>query len=287
MGHSLSQKLLEEGYRVVCTTSRDTAGLAEKIKSISPGPTTGGSVSFAQVRSSDDAERLIDRRRPNVVMNLRIGIGRDDFKLHQAAAHAIEKLDGHYVYSSSALALDGHDFSTSLTEDVPAVSNSAYGQFKGRCEGDIGLRTNLRALVLRFSSIHGWSPWKDTRTVSLLKRVAAGEQIQVNPGIIQNRLSDRLLAETICFLICKGETGIAHIGTVDSSEEIAFLKRLARNFGLPDENITLGGESRLINLAVVPEKGLHPSGNKTETETIADLCNREELASYKASQSHH
>lgn len=270
VGFCLTRELVKSGWAVISTTSRDTVDLAQFFSENS---------CFVRVDKDQELAVLIGAVRPTVVVNLLIGIDETSFALHQAAAGAAEEISALYVYSSSAMALDGYEMEQVLVEDLPPRSNSEYGRFKATCELDLKQRTGLQSLILRFASIHGWTPWKDSRTVSLLKRLQLGETVSVDQGIVQNRMSDKFLAETIVSLIRRQSLGVAHIGTADSSEEIDFLKRLAVAFGYSNRNI-VPGRIKLVNLNVVPGLGAHPSGSKTESDTIIDLCDRTELAGY-------
>lgn len=268
VGFRLAQQLYIAGWSVICTTTVKTDNLQIE------------EIDFVEVGSNEDISKLIDANQPNVIINLSIGIKERDFFTHQLAAKSAEKIDALYVYSSSALALDGYQQDELLLESLKPLSDSPYGIFKGRCEIDLNSRENLRSLILRFSSIHGWSPWKDSRTVALLKRVSSGEEIKVNQGVIQNRCTDIKLAECIYSLINHQKTGVAHIGTSDASEEIDFLKRLSTAFGY-SANCIVADEIRSVNLAVIPSLGLHPKGALTEADTINLLLTDSKLQKYK------
>ena len=271
VGYRLSDELIKSAMAVVGTTTQSTEDLPKHF---------GDSATLLTVNTTDEVTKLVAQCKPRVVVNLRYGVDQKEFEFHQAAAAASEKANAPYVYSSSALALDGYGMDHELVEELPVFSVSDYGKFKGKCELDLIERTGLQSLALRFSSIHGWSPWKDCRTEALLKQISVGETVQVAQRIVQNRMSDRFLAETICSLILKQAVGVAHIGTSDSSEEVDFLGKLANTFGYAAQNI-YKGTTKPLNLAVVPNLGMHPSGPKTETDTLNDLLDRPELARYK------
>lgn len=275
VGYRLAEQLHQSGWKVLCTTSGKPPRPSFAADSAHP-------CGYVQNTGGESVGQLIDMEQPEAVINLRIGITEHDFLTHKIAANAAERANALYVYASSALALDGYE-GEPLVESLPPKSISEYGQFKQRCENDLRQRAELAFLILRFSSLHGWSPWKDTRTVSLLKKMAANEVIVVNRGVVQNRCSDTVFAEIVAGLISKRSNGVAHVGTSDSSEELDFLKRLATAFGYSPTNIQPGVE-RAVNLAVIPQLGLHRYGPLTEADTLAQLVASKHLAPYRRSK---
>lgn len=271
IGYQLAQFLVGQGWRVLCTTgASDLASLNEKYKPIH----------FVNAFYDSDVNQLIDQYDAAVVVNLTLGITEQDFRLHQSLCLSCEGLSANYVYASSALALDGYPYNERLVDELPPLSISDYGKFKGRCETDLRARHQLPWLAIRFASIHGWSPWKDTRTVGLFKKLQSNQTIQVSEGVVQNRLSDRALVEGIAGLIEAETMGVAHLGATDSSGELDFLARLARRFGYSGGNI-VPGEERRVNLAVVPSTKIMKSMD-SEQATIDSLFNRDELREYRA-----
>lgn len=228
----------------------------------------------------DDFKSLILQIVPDVVVNLLRGEDENGFLCHEVSMDACLQVDAHYLYASSALALDGYG-GQELVDSLTAKSISEYGIFKGRCEDAVLAMPRLRGLVLRFSSIHGWSPCRPSRTESLLDKVVAGESINVQAGVVQNRLSDLCLAKCIAKLISNRTVGVVHLGASDSSEEYDFLRRVAVAFGYSGDAIVKSGR-RDVNLALTPTVpevlGLPLS---TEGETIEALLTMKELSRFK------
>ena len=132
----------------------------------------------------------------------------------------------------------------------------------------------------------GWSPWQPTRTEVLLGRLAAGETVNVDRGVRQNRLQDRVLAEAVAQAVLDRRTGTLHLGTTDSSEELTFLRRLAEAFGQPTDRLVTGGE-RKANLVVQPRRllELYPGRfERTEAETIDGLVSCPQLRQYRTNE---
>ncbi len=266
IGFHLTECFQEAGWDVVATSSQANC------KQPSGRP-------FSQLAKGQALKPLFESVKPDLVINLSIGISEEDFSLHCALASLCAESGVFYVYASSALALDGYD-KEPLVESLPAKSISAYGKFKGRCEESLLNFSGLDCLILRFSSIHGWGPYKDSRTVHLLEKVAAGEQVEVSRGVWQNRLTDKALCAAIVKLVESSKTGVVHLGAQDSSEEIDFLKRLAEAFGCSSENI-VAGEPRDVNLFVIPDTASEILSGASEMDTINQLLSRAELARYK------
>ena len=249
-----------------------------QVSASSSQPSAAG---FSKLATVQDVDALLSRASPAVIVNLLIGIDEEHWKIHQAFLRWAQENKAHYIYASSALALDAYR-GEPLHEEMPANAVSEYGRFKARCEGSLHEARSLDASILRFASIHGWSPYKDTRTEVLLRKVAAGETIEVSPGVIQNRLTDTILCSAIANIVDRRELGTFHLGPVDSSEEIEFLRSLATAFGHSDSGIT-AGEQRDVNLVVIPGAAAARIDLETITEKqcLARLCERSELSQHK------
>lgn len=272
VGFHIQRQFSSAGSEVICTTSSDPSRL----------PLAYEKTRFVRSSGVSSSVELLEAESPDIVINLLIGTTEQDYAVHAAIAKQARENRIYYIYASSALALDGYPANTKLEEHLCASAISEYGKFKQRCEEVLLKMGELQSLILRFSSIHGWSPYKETRTVALLGKVAAGEFIEVSRGVVQNRCTDVHLAETVHNLAMGKVTGVAHIGAGDCSEEVDFLRLLAETFGYSSESIIAAGE-RNVNLAVVPKKGLHPKGAIDEAHTLRQLCAMPELKKYSAS----
>lgn len=217
--------------------------------SSSPEPVfPDGSIAVPELRPGRvprDFVGLIQSEKPALVFNLLRGEDETAFESHVASALASAACGARYVFSSSAMALDGLAPSVVRDEDVRPVAASAYGRFKVRCEAhlqDAHPQGNWQ--VLRFASIQGWSPWKASRNEAFLRRLASGEKVVVDQGIFQNRLLDTAFAHwTVDLALHAPALGILHLGTLDHSEEHEFLSAVASDFGLDPSAVTRGGSS--------------------------------------------
>lgn len=239
--------------------------------------------SFAQ--SSEDFIRIIRQKKYKTVINLLRGEDDAGLEIHKQVSKECFNSGIRYVYASSALALDGYGFNDVLTEDLPAKSITPYGQFKGACENY--LRESFPCenwLVLRFSSIQGWSPWKPSRNEIFLNKLKESQIVKVSRGIKQNRLYDQVFARAVVDLInLTSAQGIFHLGTVDQSEEHVFLKKVARIFNYNDAMIQEDGE-RMVNLVLQCERLHQLTARKwvqTEAQTLSSLFNEPHLNALK------
>lgn len=223
---------------------------------------------------------LITTLSPDVVVNLLRGEDEAGFQCFEATIQASANVGAHYVYASSALALDGYE-DVALTDDLEARSVSEYGKFKGACEDAVLRRSDLRSLILRFSSIHGWSPCRPSRSETLLQKLCLGESISVQKGVIQNRLADVRLADHIIKLISNRREGVVHLGASNSSEEHEFLAKLATVFGYSADSIKVDGQ-RNVNLALIPSsEAILGLAVESEQDTIETLLKTKELEHFK------
>jgi dTDP-4-dehydrorhamnose reductase len=240
---------------------------------------------FVTASSPDEFLHLLRSIRPVIVLNLLRGESRIDFQAHSQLAHACSEMAIRYVYISSALALDGYPTNVSLTEDLPALSRSSYGQFKAECESHL-LRIYPTSdwMILRFCSIQGWSPWRPNRNEIFLSKLARGETITVDSGVKQNRLLDIVFASAVVELIFKNESnGVYHLGATSSSDEIDFLRAQAALFGW-DEGLVCAGNQREVNLDLSCSR-LHDATcgrwRRTEGDTLDGLLAMPDLRRFQ------
>jgi dTDP-4-dehydrorhamnose reductase len=279
--------------RVLVLGARSWVGfrLIEAIKRLDPKAAVIGTSRnvrhegpFIAADQSPDFDAVVRRVMPTAVINLLRGEDDRGRAIHSKVASLCAGLGVHYAFASSALALDGYT-GVELTEDLEPRSVTTYGRFKASCEQDLK-RIGGDWLVLRFASIHGWSPWKQSRTETFLARLARGEPVSVDRGVSQNRLEDRVFADAVAQAVLDRRTGILHLGTTDSSEELDFLRRLAQAFGQPAALVVPGGE-RQVNLVVRPRRlfEYYPGRfARTEAQTIDGLLACKELQRYRVSE---
>lgn len=109
-----------------------------------------------------------------------------------------------------------------------------------------------------------------------------GKAIPVHQGVIQNRLQAEVLAAMMVELTLRRTQGVFHLGTVDDSEEIDFLRNLAERFGYPAEQI-VASKKNICNAVMIPERVFQILGDdwrKTETDTLNAVANDPGLNKY-------
>jgi len=224
---------------------------------------------------------ILSQERPSLIVNFLRGEGPSDYKLHNELVDYCLNSNSFYIYASSALALDGYAPGMKLLENMPPKSISPYGIFKGKCEESLVL-SGVSHLILRFSSIQGWAPHKVTRNQRFLEKISKGISVEVDGGIFQNRLFDETFVDIVIELLRVGAEGVFHLGTLDSSSEVSFLRRQADIFGW-DPDLVVESKSRDANLVVEPDKLLSLLGHefgKIENETLNSLLRCSGLAQY-------
>jgi dTDP-4-dehydrorhamnose reductase len=234
-------------------------------------PTFSPTVALFPATSRAAYQAALLKFQPQVVVNFLRGEDDEGFAIHQDIIAYCIANKAHYLYASSALALDAYQ-NTELTEKLTANSNSPYGVFKANCEKAL-YESNIDWTILRFSSVQGWVPHKPTRNEIFLKKMFSNEQITVDRGVIQNRMMADVLVAGIVQIIAQGVTGILHFGSTDSSEEYHFLQRVAQLFGY-DADMVVAGNTREVNLVTVPSSIFTYLGEKyrlTEQDTLDSL----------------
>ena len=239
-----------------------------------------GYVNTIQTRSSSDILHLLEQFQPDVVVNFLRGETESDFALHCQLHQRLRKMQRHYVYASSVLALDGYQ-DTPLTEILRAKAVSDYGKFKARCE-HVFDAADPNWCVLRFASVQGWVPHRRSRNEVFLAKLAQGQSIEVDQGVQQNRMLASLVTDGIAKILSHSLSGIIHFGTVDASDELIFLRKVASSFG-HNPALVIAGKERAVNLVAQPERihrELGPHYYVTEQDTLDGLTHLEGLRKY-------
>ena len=244
-----------------------------------------GHPDFCSAQTIADFKNIFRQKKYSVVINLLRGEDETGLETHRQMATECFKGGSQYVYASSALALDGYDFNQVLTEDLPAKSVTPYGQFKGACEDYLkDTYPNEDWLVLRFSSIQGWSPWKPSRNEVFLTKLQQSQTVKVSHGIKQNRVYDKIFAQAVAQLFNQSNVrGVFHLGTTDQSDEIDFLQSVAETFGYDKSMVQPEGE-RKVNLSLRCDRLHQVTANQwlqTEAQTITALFQEPHLNSFK------
>ena len=138
--------------------------------------------------------------------------------------------------------------------------------------------------ILRFASVQGWVPHRKTRNQQFLEKLANNVEINVDKGVLQNRILSSLLIQGVVDIIHDKVTGILHFGASDASEEYDFLCRQAECFGYNPASILQTDIDRNVNLVAIPGKMIKLYGKTyltTEEETLKGLYAIEELRGIK------
>ena len=209
-------------------------------------------IEIVNAQELKDYQTALQTFKPNVIVNFLRGENEEGYSIHKSIIEFCNKEKSHYIYASSVLALDAYE-NIDLTEDVLAKSLSEYGVFKGNCE-EMFYDSKIDWTVLRFSSLQGYCAHKHTRNEAFLNRLFNGEKVYVDSGVVQNRMFVDDMILIVEKIIERTIKGIIHIGTIDSSDEIDFLRKQANLFGYSSNRIQESGNQRNVNLNCIPSK---------------------------------
>lgn len=268
--------------------------LARALRALNPNVTLVGTCrkirkpdSICPLYEFDNSEhvRLIEFSREfgaDMVVNLLRGEDSDSFRLHLELLSETTQRNLFYTYLSSSNACDG-DVSKRHYESDRAHASTDYGKFKARCEDSLSDALSRNAQVFRFAATHGWAPNRISRTEEFLIQLSQNKTVRAYPGLIQNRTAIEDLADMMAALIIDRHTGIFHLGTIDESNEIEFLRKLALAFEY-DSNLVQPGEEGQWIATTVPGKILElyqGRFRKSETDTIARVSRTASLQKYR------
>jgi dTDP-4-dehydrorhamnose reductase len=226
----------------------------------------------------------LEKYHTKAVVNFTRGEAEADFVFHQKLVQFANVNHVSYFYCSSFNACDAQLSHDHHESELPNAQ-SDYGKFKARCERELRDASG-RFAIFRFSATHGWAPNRIARTEEFLQKLVRKETVTVHRGIVQNRTAVPDLASMMAAVIAVDETGVFHLGTVDTSEEMDFLRNMASAFG-HDPSLVVPGASSPTNANMVPGKILElfdKEFERRETETIATVARTPELQQYHDGQ---
>lgn len=236
---------------------------------------------YTQPQHLQQLTRFIEQFRPHSIINALHGVNDALDTCNQQLIKLANAVQAQYVFISSSVVFDA-DLTAPHHEDDPIGGSSDYGVLKQRSEEEIVKHAN-RFLIVRFSALHGYAPYRVSRTERFLQRLANNENVVVDRGVFQNRLEINDAAAMITHLITRGAEGIYHLGTTDQNEEIDFLRAVAMAFGYPGTRIVPGASVQKY-LTVVPGRVFTVLGHqwcRTEQDTIRRLHTIPEFEKYK------
>jgi dTDP-4-dehydrorhamnose reductase len=202
------------------------------------------------------------------------------FQVHCEIANYCKTTSKHYTYMSSSNAVDG-DVTRDHYEYEEANGASEYGMYKAKCEHFL-YKEMPKALIIRFPATHGYAPNRTSRTEEFLSKLHRGESISCYTGVMQGRPYVGHLSKMITKAISEFEHGIFHMSATTSSDEVVFLKSLAKAFGYSEE-LVVGDKEIKWNMTIVPQKIFEKYGDEyrfSEKDTIAALANCSVLSKY-------
>lgn len=242
-----------------------------------------GEVKQYKANQVENYQNSITNEQPHVIINFLRGENEEGYQIHKSIIDFVKNNPSmHYVYASSALALDAYT-NEELTEDKLAYAKSDYGVFKANCERAL-YDSPIDWTILRFASLQGYCSHKKVRNEHLLAKLSEGETVFVDQEIIQNRMYAKDAIKIIEKIVENKNTGIIHLGTTDASDEMDFLRKQAVMFGYDAKQIQPKNVLRNVNLNCIPSKihSLHEASKYyTERDTLNKIANIKAYQKYK------
>ncbi len=231
-------------------------------------------------KNFDDVKRFTDDFRPTAIINLARGEDEEAFALHQYFINFSNTNDGYYSFASSANAVDANYLNFHDEEELPNAQTD-YGKYKAKCEMELR-ESSKRFSILRFSAVHGWSPYGERRTETFLRELKDKGQVVATVGVFQNQIAVTDLGEMIACVLLRQGQGTFHLGPVDYLEHIDFLRKLAIGFGYNSTQI-IDGEKKPFNLVVTPRRitAFDGSFKKSVLDTVRSVIGTPEFEIYK------
>ncbi len=193
------------------------------------------SISYAKCYQMDmaDLERvnfILEDVKPDLVVSALRGDFDRQLIFHKHVAEYLKNTGGIFYFCSTANVFDKDSTKPHYENDV-CESTTDYGQFKIECEKNLREILGDRAVILRFSQIWGKT---SPRMISLTEKLQKNEEIEIYANAFVNRITDRMVAEKMVYIIQKDIRGIFHIGTADTVSEKDFIKELIEKLGYKD-----------------------------------------------------
>lgn len=234
-----------------------------------------------KAKTLKDYQSILNVGQFDVIINFLRGENKEGYDIHQSIISYCKNNPTQYVFCSSALALESYNNQV-LTEDKAAMAESEYGLFKANCEKML-YDSGIDWSVLRFSSLQGHCKHKTVRNEHFLKQLNKGITISVDQKVIQNRMFADDAIDIILKIVEEKHTGIFHLGTIDASDEIDFLKKQAQLFGYGQNLVKSSTNIRNVNLNCIPNRihQLFPATRFfTEEDTLQKVFQVKALKKY-------
>ena len=224
---------------------------------------------------------LLQSVRPSVVVNLLGGEEAGLFRTHQELTRKLKELSVYYIFMSSSMVFDA-DVSKPHQETDPIQGKSSYGIHKEQCERFLH-DEGENYCIMRISATHGYSPNKISRTERFLQNMQLGKSVHVDEKIFQNRLGVADLVSMIIQVMDARLQGVIHLGTIDQSEEVDFLRKIAKHYGYNPHKVE-PVKSTPKYLTMIPKTIYEVFGEhlaRTEADTLEYIAKIPEFQKYK------
>lgn len=224
---------------------------------------------------------ILQNVKPSIVVNLLGGEESILLRTHQELTRRLRESSVYYMFMSSSMVFDA-DASKPHQETDPIKGKSSYGIHKEQCERFLH-DEGENYCIMRISATHGYAPNRVSRTERFLQNLRSGNKVKVNEKVFQNRLGVTDVALMLRHVMNARLQGTVHLGTIDQSEEVDFLRKVAERYGYDANNVE-SVESDYKYLTVIPKTIYDAFGEqlvRSEVDTIEYVAKIPEFQKYK------
>lgn len=158
----------------------------------------------------EDIFSVLEKVQPDIVISSLRGNFEKQLEVHRNMAEYLEVSGGKMIYISTANVFDGNCRKPHRETDT-RISDSAYGQFKIKCEDLLRERMGKRAIVLRIPFVWG----KNSPRIQEIEAGCESGRLKIYTDFYSNHAADLQIAEMIQWIIKENKDGIFHVGTSD------------------------------------------------------------------------
>jgi dTDP-4-dehydrorhamnose reductase len=219
VGEALAEELSrDENFEIYGTYFKDTPSITYK------------KCYQMDIADPNKLDVILNEVKPDLVVSALRGDFQEQLLFHKHLAEYLKVNKGICYFCSTANVFDKDSTKPHYENDV-CESTTDYGKFKIECEKILKEILGDNAVILRFSQIWGKT---SPRMVSLLEKLQNNEEVEVYSNAYMNRITDKMVAKKMAYIIKEDLRGIFHIGTVDPVSEKDFVTELIEKLGYKD-----------------------------------------------------
>jgi len=213
-------------------------------------------------------ETMLNSVKPDIVVSALRGDFSKQLAFHKELAQYLKKNNGSLYFCSTANVFD-KDLTKPHYEDDPCESFTDYGKFKIECEKSLKEILGDNFIILRLSQVWGK---KSPRMKELLELLNKNGEIEASSHIYATRITDKMAAKQIHYIMENNLKGTFHLGTSDIMSEKDFITELIEKLGYKNAKIKEASFNEDKYLAVLSRKNIWPEDLIfTQSDIIKEL----------------